>query len=87
MKRISDVKAYAWQVSDRASCSNSIPPPLPPDPPKFLNPSVSKLRVWGKVLTPKAPKNFFALLAGYFFFYPMCLSSKYSEFRGEFTNG
>ena len=46
--------------------SNLNPPPPPPDPPKFSNPSFS--RFWGKVLAPKAPKFFFGLLRGQFFF-------------------
>ena len=66
------------------------PPPSPPppsDPPKFSNLSFSNLRFWGKVLAPKALELFFGLLRGIFFFYPVCLYSKYSEFCGEFKNG
>ena len=40
-------------------------PPPPQDPPKFSNPSFSKLRFWRKVLAPKAPKIFFGLIRGY----------------------
>ena len=68
------------------ACADSRPSPPPPDPPKFLNPSFSNLSFWGKVLASKVPKNFIGLLRGYFF-YPMCLSSEYSEFCGEFKNG
>ena len=64
-----------------------IPDPPPPPPlqtlPKFSNPSFSNLRFWGKESAPKVPKFFFALHEGvYFFVYPMCLHSKYSEFGG-----
>ena len=40
-----------------AACSNSRPPPSPPNPPKFSNPSFSKLRFW-KVGTEGAKKKF-----------------------------
>ena len=56
-----------------AACSNSRPPspspsPSPPDPPKFSNPSFTKLRFWGKVLAPKALNFFFWPPDGVFFF-------------------
>ena len=67
-----------------------IPDPPPPlhTPPKFSNPSFSNLRFWGKGSAPKALKIFLCPSRGriFFFFCPMCLYSKYSEFCGEFKN-
>ena len=42
-------------------------PPLPPDPPKFSNPSFSKLSFWGKA---EGAEKIFGLLTGYFFLLP-----------------
>ena len=52
------------------------PPPLPPGlqtPPKFSNPSFSKVRFQGKVLAPKAPKISFQPPEGVIFFFTPCV--------------
>ena len=56
----------------------------PPPPPKCSDPAFCNLRFSGKLLTPKALKNILGLPRGGFFFSPVCLYSKYSEFCGEF---
>ena len=79
------VLANVSQKPRGAACSNSKPPLPPPPlhtPPKFWNPSFSNLRFRGK-----GSKIFLPLPEGVFFFYvPMCLYSKYSEFCGEVKN-
>ena len=64
-----------------------IPDPPPPTlltPPKFLKPSFSNLRFLGKGLAPKVEVR--STVRRYFFFYPMCLYSKYAGFCGELKN-
>ena len=62
------------------------PPPLPSRPPKDFEPVFLQFDILGESVAPKAPKIFFSILRGYFFFTPMCLYSKYSEFVGD-SNG
>ena len=61
--------------------------PLPPSrPPKVFQPVFLQLEILGERVSAKGAENFFlALLRGYFF-NPMCLFSKYSEFCGELKN-
>ena len=65
-----------------AACSNSrtSPPPSPLQTPQSFRARLSPiLRFWGKGLVPKAPKIFFALPEGVFFFYPMCVYTKNTQ--------
>ena len=57
-------------------------PHPPPDPPKFLNPSFSNLRFWGKGSVPKKNLPF---LRGYFFL-PYVSILKILRICGEFKN-
>ena len=69
-----------------AACSNSRPLPSPPPqtPQSFRSSSFSKLRIWWKVLAPKAPKFFFWSPEGVLFFFTLCFYTQNTQnFVGE----
>ena len=63
-------------------------PPPPSRPPKVFEPVFLQFEISRKSAGTKGAEFFFfGVLRGLFFFNPLCLCLKYSEFCGEFKNG